>query len=176
MSHEHIENLLPAYAEGDLTAAEKSRVDAHLEGCESCRDALTFFTRLEVSLTERSELRPSDTVAASRIAKRIGVRRERRFIPGLTGLPAMVSGGLIVMGIVWFAMRGPIQEFFSGLATGTLQFDRFGNGLSAFLQKWTAGFNAVAVGSAWTWAVAYAGVVALILLSGSWMVLRYVRE
>ena len=175
MNCDHIENLLPAYADSDLTVDEKAQVDTHLNTCESCRESLAFFTQLETSLTARRTLRPSDSMAAARIVRRIGIRPERRFLPGLTGLPAMVSGALIVLGIAMLLTRDAVQGFFSRV--GTLEFSGdFGARLSALLERLTIDFDAASVGSEWTWAVAYLGVLALILLSGSWMVLRYVRE
>jgi predicted anti-sigma-YlaC factor YlaD len=174
MNCEHVENLLPAYTDGDLPDDDKSRIDAHLEGCESCRESLAFFTHLETSLTERRELRPSDSIAAGRIARRITPRKERVFLHALTGMPALVSAALIAIGIVWLLARAPIQKFFSNV--GNLQIEGFGATLSTVLAMWTSGIDPAAVGNEWTWAIAYLGVVALILTTGSWMVLRYVRH
>ncbi|MCK4774751.1 MAG: zf-HC2 domain-containing protein, partial [Candidatus Krumholzibacteria bacterium] len=50
MSCKHVEELLPAYAEGDLAAEERSRVDTHLRECDSCRESLAFFVQLEADL------------------------------------------------------------------------------------------------------------------------------
>lgn len=40
-SHEEIEALLPDYVDGTLGAADRARVDAHLETCEECRASVT---------------------------------------------------------------------------------------------------------------------------------------
>lgn len=172
MSCEHFEELLPVYAEGELLAEERARVDAHLHTCDSCRESLAFFVRLEDTLAERRELRPSDAVAAGRIVHRVGFEKQRRFVAALTGLPAAISGALIAFGIVLFLARGAVQDFLTHL--GAI---RFSGDFAARLSEITStGLGAVAVGSEWVWAVAYLGVVALILSSGSWMVLRYVRD
>jgi anti-sigma factor RsiW len=172
MSCKHFEELLPAYAENGLSADDKVRVDTHLRACDSCRESLAFFVRLEATLAERRELRPSDAVAAGRIVHRVGFEKQRSFVAALTGLPAAISGALIAVGIVLFLARGAVQDFLTRL--GAIRFSGdFAAGLSEIP---STGLGAVAVGSEWMWAVAYLGVVALILSSGSWMVLRYVRD
>ena len=47
MTDDHIEELLPRYIEGDLTAEQKRAVDEHLSSCDDCRDALGLYTSLE---------------------------------------------------------------------------------------------------------------------------------
>ncbi len=172
MSCKHFEELLPAYAEGDLSAEERSRVDTHLRSCDSCRGSLAFFVQLEDDLAERRELRPSDAVAAGRIVHHIGLRKERRFVAAFTGLPAAISGALIVVGIVLFLARGAVRDFITGL--GAIRFS--GDFAERLSEVTSSSLSTVAVGSEWMWTVAYLGVVALILFSGSWMVLRYVRD
>jgi anti-sigma factor RsiW len=172
MSCKHFEEWLPAYAEGNLSAEERSRVDTHLQACDSCRGSLAFFVKLEDDLAERRELRPSDAVAAGRIVHHIGLRKERRFVAAFTGLPAAISGALIVVGIVLFLARGAVRDFIAGL--GAIRFS--GDFAERLSEVTSSSLSTVAVGSEWMWAVAYLGVVALILFSGSWMVLRYVRE
>jgi anti-sigma factor RsiW len=172
MSCERFEELLPAYAEDGLSADDKARVDTHLHACDSCRESLAFFVRLEDTLAERRELRPSDAVAAGRIVHRVGFKKRRRFVAALTGLPAAISGALIAIGIALFLVRGAVQDFVTRL--GAI---RFSGDFGARLSEITStGLGAVAVGSEWMWAIAYLGVVALILSGGSWMVLRYVRD
>jgi len=175
MNCEHFEELLPAYAENELEGRDKARVDAHLEGCESCRESLAFFAQLEESLSTRRTLRPSDSIAAKRITRRVGFRREWRFVPAfisLRGLPTILSGSLIAVGIIAFLARASVQEFFSNLGTIRFKGD-LGRRLSEALSP---GLDAAAAGSELTWAIAYLGVFALILLAGSWMVLRHIRD
>jgi anti-sigma factor RsiW len=172
MNCEHFEELLPAYAENDLSADDRALVDTHLQACDSCRESLAFFVRLEGTLAERRELRPSDAAAAGRIVHRVGFKKRRRLVAAFTGLPAAISGALIAAGIVLFLARGAVQDFFARV--GAI---RFSGDFGARLSEITStGLGVVAVGSEWIWAVAYLGAVALILFSGSWMVLRYVRD
>jgi anti-sigma factor RsiW len=172
MSCRHFEELLPAYAEGDLSAEDRSGVDTHLQACDSCRESLAFFVQLEDDLAGRCELRPSDAVAAGRIVHHIGLKKERRFAAALTGLPAAISGALIAIGIVLFLGRGAVRDFIAGL--GSIRFS--GDFAQRLSEVTSSSLSTVTVGSEWMWAVAYLGVIALILFSGSWMVLRHVRD
>jgi hypothetical protein len=66
MNCERIEELLSAYIEGELSAAEKSLVETHLRACRDCtllysaitdtRAALSGFPELEISETLKSRL------------------------------------------------------------------------------------------------------------------------
>lgn len=178
MSCRDVENLLPAYAGGDASAEEKSRVDAHVTECDSCRESLEFFLGLETTLVERRTVRPSASHAAGEIVERLGIRPARRIVPALTGFPAMASGLLILVGVISFVFRGSVQAFFTrlGSATTALFDGRFAERVSVLLREWTNGVAMLGGGSDWTLMTVYVGVFALILLSGSWMVLRYVRE
>ena len=84
MSCKNFEELLPAYAEGELSVEERSRVDSHVQDCESCRESLAFFERLEDDLAARRDLRPSDAAAAGRIVGNVGIRKERRWAAAAT--------------------------------------------------------------------------------------------
>ena len=42
--HEPFEELISASLHGDLTADERTRLDAHLDGCEQCRSTLASFS------------------------------------------------------------------------------------------------------------------------------------
>src|SRR5436305_12560269 len=44
--HDPAEELLPWYATGQLDAAERTRVEAHLSACGECREQLTLERRL----------------------------------------------------------------------------------------------------------------------------------
>ena len=70
MTDDHIEELLPRYIEGDLTAEQKRAVDEHLSSCDDCRDALGLYTSLEKTLIALKRERPS--------SKRIYAGIERR--------------------------------------------------------------------------------------------------
>ena len=172
MNCQDIENLLPAYIEGDLDTADRARVDAHLETCDGCRESMAFFVELESSLESRRALRPSGAETARQVARRVGLRRSWDFFPALRGLPAMISGGLIALGVILFVLRAPVVRLITGLGDIHLK-SGLGRETSALF---TSLLGFASQGSVLTWSVIYGGVVAVILLSGSWMVLRFVRE
>ena len=55
MRHRKLQELIGAYADGELRAADRSRVEKHLKACPSCRKDLEFIRALE----ERSVTSPS---------------------------------------------------------------------------------------------------------------------
>jgi anti-sigma factor RsiW len=65
-----IEELLPAYIENDLPAADRATVDRHLASCDACRRALAEFERLEISLVALGNTLPSWRAAAARFDER----------------------------------------------------------------------------------------------------------
>jgi anti-sigma factor RsiW len=163
--------LLPAYVEGDLTPEEKGRVDAHLGDCEECRESLAFFASLEKTLIERRHERPSDRAAARRIARRLGYRWS--LAPYLGGLPAAASLAFIGLGIALFIARDAVRDFFARVGSAHIP---DGAGVSETVRGLIAVLESVSAGSAWTWPLVYVGCLALIFLSGTWMVLRWVRD
>ena len=54
--HPH-ETILHAYAEGDASSSDRATVDEHLQGCEDCRDFLSFVQGFS---TDAKDLSPSD--------------------------------------------------------------------------------------------------------------------
>ncbi len=172
---EHVESLLPAYAEGDVTPEERGRVDAHVGECEACRQSLAFFVGLEETLVERRRERPSDRAAARRVARRLGLRWRPRFVPDMGGLPVAASAAFVGLGIAMFVARDAVREFFARVGT-TSSSGALSAWISELLRSVVSALEVVSAGSVWTWVAVYAGCLALIFLSGTWMVLRWVRD
>jgi anti-sigma factor RsiW len=168
----HIESLLPAYVDGELTPEERGRVDAHVGECEECRQALAFFVGLEETLVARRHARPSDRAAARRVARRLGYRWN--FLPDF-GLRGAVAGAVVGLAIALFVSWGALRDFMARAATFQIGSD-FRAGVTEALRVVTSGLESVSAGSEWMWAAVYAGCLALIFLSGAWMVLRWVRD
>jgi anti-sigma factor RsiW len=171
MSCEHFEELLPAYAEGELEGDEKRRVDEHLGGCDTCRQSLAFFTQLESALTHRRELRPSASKAATRVVTRIGLKRRRAFLPSLGVVPASISSGLVALGILWLFFGDVFNSALTGLSEAELA-TRF----TMVMEKWSLTLGNLTGDSTLILSLVTGGLTALILLTGSWMVLRFVRD
>lgn len=174
MNCDRFEELLPAYAEDDLVAKEKAEVDAHLDTCESCRESLAFFADLESSLVARRALRPSDAAVAALVTGRLGLGRRKsfRFAGVLSSVPAAISTVLVVLGVVLFAFRGAVAQMVS--RAGEIRYnDDFRREVVDGVSSMLGSASAV---SELTWTIMYLGVFALILLTGSWMVLKHVRD
>ncbi|UCG52755.1 MAG: zf-HC2 domain-containing protein [Candidatus Latescibacterota bacterium] len=170
MNCNDLENLLPVYLEGDLPGDAKVRVDEHLERCADCRKALDFYRELESSLVERRVLRPSPGRVAARVAERLGIRARRPAFNTWVGVPGILSAALILFGVVMLFIRNPVKEFFV----------RYEDGLSIRLSpklgEWVTQISQIGGGGDWVLLTVYGGVFALIMLTGSWMVLKFVRE
>jgi len=126
----HIESLLPAFVENQLTDAERARVRSHVETCAACRASLVAFEALEASLVmRRAELPPVDAYLPSfaPAAAPLVHHRLLRFFRALTSVP-----GVSIMLAMWAAMlafnfRVPISRAlsFSTPAHLTGDVDRF---------------------------------------------------
>ena len=75
MTHLELENLISAYLEGELDAARKVAVEAHLAGCDSCR-ALVEDVRGVVKLCqEAEELEPAPWLVSKILLATRGERK-----------------------------------------------------------------------------------------------------
>lgn len=170
MSCEKFEELLPLYVEGDLPEEERSRVDEHVASCARCRESLAFYTELETSLTSLRDLQPSPVRTAAAVSDRLGLRQLRRARRSFVNVPAVVSAGFIVLGIVLYNFRNIVADFFARVGVGA------SNGYSRAVTDLTQGAAQVSGGGEWVLITIFAGIFALVMLVGSWMVLRFVRR
>jgi predicted anti-sigma-YlaC factor YlaD len=167
------EKLLPLYHDGELDRNDRARVDAHVESCAGCRDALAFYAELETSLGERRALRPPAGRTAVRVIDHFGLRPRRSLFGSLAGVPGMISGALILVGVLLLLIKNPFTEV---PALFTRIGDGFSFGLSPRLASWANEISQLSGTGEWMLISLYIGVFALIMLAGSWMVLRFVRE
>lgn len=170
MSCEKFEDLLPLYVEGDLPAEERSRVDEHVASCARCRESLSFYSELETSLSSLRDLRPSPARTAVAVSERLGLRPRRNPRGVFVNVPALVSAGFIVLGIVLYDFRNIVADFFTRVGVGA------SNGYSRAVTDLTQGAVQMSGGGEWVLITIFAGVFALVMLVGSWMVLRFVRR
>ncbi len=77
--HKEIKTLIAAYLDGELEEEEKKRVEAHLPGCEECREEYEDLNRLEEVLNKMQLKKPSQEVwevywssIYNRLERRIG--------------------------------------------------------------------------------------------------------
>jgi predicted anti-sigma-YlaC factor YlaD len=170
VSCEKFEDLLPLYVEGDLPAEERNHVDEHVASCARCRESLAFYSELETSLSSLRDLRPSPVRTAAAVSERLGLRPRRHARRSFVNVPAIVSAGFIVIGIVLYDFRNIVEDFFARVGVGA------SNGYSRAVTDLTQGAAQVSGGSEWVLLTIFAGVFALVMLVGSWMVLRFVKR
>ena len=105
-----LERLLP-YRRGELAAAERAAVAAHLEGCAECRDTLTAFGAIAARLEGAPEPAPPVHWGAFRaelreaLDRRTGRRRAARRW-SLGALPAALAAGLAAL-VLYLGVPGP---------------------------------------------------------------------
>ena len=170
MSCEKFADVLPLYAEGELASEERHRVDEHVASCETCREALAFYQELETSLTSLRDLQPSPVRTAALVTERLGLHRRWNLRGAFAGTPALASAGFIVLGVVLYVFRGTVAEFFARMAAGA------SIGYSRAVMDWTQGSVRLSGSHEWVLLSIVAGVFALVMLVGSWMVLRFVKK
>ncbi len=169
MTNEQFEDLLPAYIDGGLNAAQTSRVEAWLESSAEARRALEDYRELDTLLEQRREQVPP-AAQFLRAALQPSLRaRVHRVLDTVFSLPG-VSGILVVLvGIALFIYRQPITNWFN--RTPDLP-GANSNGLE-WLRTTIMQFNGADI---WTMTAIYVGLTLLILGSSSVMLMRYLRD
>ncbi|HSA97304.1 MAG TPA: zf-HC2 domain-containing protein [Acidobacteriota bacterium] len=115
MTCQRIEELLSAYLEGELAAAERAEVEGHLAGCAECAE-LAALMREEMAATAAfPEAEPSPELLARLYAIPETKREKKRFFqpvfdwlgrPALQPVYAAATGFLIVLTFVLFHPEG----------------------------------------------------------------------
>ena len=100
--HEPFEELISASLHGDLTADERSRLNAHLDGCAQCRDTLAAFSDQRRMLAGLRHVAPPRDLGAR---VRAGVesasipwwRKPTTIFTAVGGSLAAVAGALLAL-------------------------------------------------------------------------------
>ena len=103
--HEPFEELISASLHGDLTADERTRLDAHLDTCAQCRETLAAFSdQRRIMAGLRHVAPPRDLNARVRTGIERGAatdlpwwRRPPLMIAGIGGGLAVVAGALLAI-------------------------------------------------------------------------------
>ena len=115
MTCERIEELLSAYLEGELAAAEKAEVEAHLAGCAECSGLAALLREALAAAAAFPEVEPSPQLLAGLYAIPEAKREKKRFLrpvfdwlgrPALQPVYAAATGLLIVLSFVLFHPEG----------------------------------------------------------------------
>lgn len=95
-------------------------------------------------------------------------------------MPGIVSAALIVIGVVLLAVKGALFEASDLIARAGGAAERVGDGfaygLSPKVASWANEISQFSGTGEWALILACIGIVTLVMLAGSWMVLRYVRH
>lgn len=102
--HPEIEELISASLHGDLTAEERRRLDAHLDGCATCRDTLASFAEQRRIMAGLRHVPPPRDLGArvragieSGAATRHWWQRPPAIFAGVAGSLAVVAGALLAL-------------------------------------------------------------------------------
>ena len=121
--HEPFEELISASLTGDLTEAERERLDAHLDTCAACRATLAAFADQRRIVSGLRHVAPPRDLGAR---VRAGVERGARGVVPWWRRPALmfagVGGGLAAIAGVLLALvllNGPNEDAAVGAATAT---------------------------------------------------------
>lgn len=94
MSHRWIDQLSD-YLDGELAAADRSALEAHLESCEECRETLAGLRRV-VARARALEDQPPGQDLWPGIADRIGARASRPPRRFSFSLPQLAAAGIVL--------------------------------------------------------------------------------
>jgi anti-sigma factor RsiW len=105
MTHTEIDELLSAYADDELTPAQREMVELHLAGCVACRQSLAEFrlTRQQLALLADSQAAHWQPDVVGRVTERILQRRRwlglgRRLASGAVSVLAV---GILLIAVAW---------------------------------------------------------------------------
>jgi len=111
MTCERFEELLSAYLEGELSAAEGREMEAHAATCSSCAELLSFLRETQGALRGFPEVEPSQAL----MAKLYAIPEKKRFFkpvfdfllrPDLQPVFATFSVLFIALSFVFFLPQG----------------------------------------------------------------------
>ena len=172
MNCHQIEELLPAYLDGDLDTDETSAVRAHLDACGGCREAMADFQALEETLLARRDIVPSP---AQFVRAVFGVSQESRahvWINRLVSWPGLTAAGCATLAMFTFIYLDTITAFFTRVSTAIKLPQQTSNpfqSLTDVLMQFTGGDLTML-------SAVYAGVTIIILLSTSLVTMRFLRN
>lgn len=169
MRLDEFEELLPAYLDGALTAEQRSRIEAWLDGSEEARQSLEAYRRLESLLEMRREQVPPPDRMLHAVFRGSLLSRVRATMDTVFSFPMISSALLILVGIGVYVLRDPITAWFSrtppvpGADSRQLQW------VQTAIQYFTGA-------DVWTLTAIYVGLTVAILLSTTLMVMRFLRD
>jgi anti-sigma factor RsiW len=194
MNCEHCQNLLPAFLDGELSSGDDAALNAHLAGCESCREALAGYRALEdVLVARRDEVPAADgfirgvftAPAADADAPAVRAAVSRAVSPALRTVSPAFHRARVIMDAI-FSVPGLAAVF--SVIIGAMCF-HYRAVISSWINHASASTPSTAGASLWfnqaltTYAgdmtqvfIVYGVATALIAVTGYWATMRFIRE
>lgn len=169
MKPDDFEDLLPAYMDGDLTAEQRSRIEAWLDSSEEARRSLDAYRRLDSMLALRCEQVPPPDRMLHAVFRGSLLGRVRVTMDSLFNFPMISSALLILVGIGAYLFRDPITTWFS-------RTPRVPGADSRQLQWVQTAIQYFTGADVWTLTAIYVGITIAILFSTTLMLMRFLRD
>jgi anti-sigma factor RsiW len=180
MECERIEEILPLYIDGDLTADEAAGVSAHVARCELCAKSLETYMELENSLLALPETLPDPRKVASRTAVLLDLKKNRSVAGIARRLSFIWAISVATAGLILLVSR---FDFVSAILSGQ---DSFVASAGSLMDGWTASttgmisgmirqIEAIMAGDPWILASGMIGFGMLIFTAGMAAALKTMR-
>jgi len=185
MNHDRFEELLPAYLDGDLSAADRAELESALEASAELRDALEQYRTLEQTLVMRrdevpaadgflgwmesapAESAPADSTLAGSAPARAD--RLRRWMDAILSVPSLAVMACIALATWTYWHVDAIAAFFTRAGQTTSGLDALGRSLNTVMMQYTGGDMTTLI-------AAYVAVTLLIVAATGMMTMRFVRS
>jgi predicted anti-sigma-YlaC factor YlaD len=169
MNCSEIEDLLPRYAERDLSPEQERLVALHLETCEHCRESYALYARLEQALEGLKIELPSPEVVTREVMRRArSVSERRRFSPAaIWSFPVMANVLIILAGVILFTYREGVAKLVSKVGTGYV------NGIEQFSEKLPIWISQAFGGDYWMLVLTCTLSALVMILAGGYITVRY---
>lgn len=89
----HLGDLISAYLDGELSGSERRDAEAHLAGCEHCRDELAAVDAARITVRGLTSIEPPSS------ALRPGSASRRVLRPRWAWAASLVMAGLLALGL-----------------------------------------------------------------------------
>lgn len=131
MECERIEELLPLYIDGELSAADAAGVTAHLGGCAECMQSLETYRALESSLNAMPGILPDSRAVASTVAENLGLEERRSVADIFSRMSVVWTIAVATAALILLVSR---FDYVSALLSGQ---ESFIDSASSSLEYWT---------------------------------------
>jgi anti-sigma factor RsiW len=165
--NEHVQHLLAAYFDGELTERQRAQIEAHLSGCPTCQTELENLALLSQML--QADPLPELRTSPDQFVAQVGLRLPRRdplprWQRGLNGLWYLIPVGLLAAWLVFQTILA--QTWLLELA---LEY-----GLLSDLQRFIAADTPAQPLRPFIWNTLFSGIIGTALLG--WIASWWVRQ